>query len=133
MGLSPLQRQRFIYLLGPRYKDSHKVKLVCTQYNTFHENYIRVLEILREIYWEAKRAPDTNVTAIKNPYRKEQLIKKFFGKTKEERKANYAKFIEEDLQHRLAVEAEELGLEEQQKVQNENMRKKRRELAAKRL
>lgn len=59
LGLAPLQRERFIFLLGPRYKNSHIVKLVCKQYNTFHENYMRVMEILREIYWESLRAPTT--------------------------------------------------------------------------
>ena len=29
MGLAPLQRQRFIYLLGNRYTGSDKVKLTC--------------------------------------------------------------------------------------------------------
>lgn len=52
------------------------MKLVCKQYNTYHENYVRVMETLREIYWESKRAPDTNTTAIKNPYRREFLKKK---------------------------------------------------------
>ena len=91
MHLAPLQRQRFVYLLGPRYKNSHKVKIVCKQYNTFHENLVRANETLRELYWESKRAPELNVTALRNPYRREFLFKKFFGKTKEERKANLAR------------------------------------------
>ena len=28
-----------------------------SRYNTFHENYIKAMETLREIYWEAQRAP----------------------------------------------------------------------------
>ena len=44
------------------------------------------METLREIFWEAKRAPDYNYTWKVNPYRREFLIKKLFGKTKEERK-----------------------------------------------
>jgi hypothetical protein len=72
-------------LLGNRYTGSDKVKLVCKQYNTYHENFVRAHEILREIYWEAKRAPDTNTTAIKNPYRREFFKKKFLGKTRTER------------------------------------------------
>jgi hypothetical protein len=73
--------------LGPRFTGSDKIKIVCKQYNTYHENYVRALEILREIYWEAKRAPTIDVTSIRNPYRREFLKKKFYGKTKEERLA----------------------------------------------
>ena len=101
MGLAPLQRQRFIYLLGNRYTGSDKIKLVCRQYNTFHENYIRVMEILRELYWEAKRAPDTNTTMLKNPYRREFLKKKLLGKTKEERAAKIKLVDDYDAEHRL--------------------------------
>ena len=43
------------------------------------------METLREIYWESKRAPETNTTSIVNPYRREFLKKKFFGRTREER------------------------------------------------
>lgn len=43
------------------------------------------METLREIYWEAKRAPATNATLDRNPYRREFLLKKWFGRTKEER------------------------------------------------
>jgi hypothetical protein len=44
------------------------------------------METLREIFWEAKRAPTINTTLKCNPYRREFLIKKFFGKTSEERR-----------------------------------------------
>ena len=133
MNLAPLQRQRFIFLLGPRYKGSDKIKLVCKQYNTHHENYVRVMEILREIYWEAKRAPSTNTTALTNPYRREFLLKKFFGRTREQRLSTIAKLKEEDVAHKANVDAELMGLQEESKVQLENTRKKRREYAAKRL
>ena len=49
---------------------------------------MRCLEQLREIYWEALRAPTRCATFTRNPYRREFLIKKKYGKTKEERKAN---------------------------------------------
>ena len=96
MGFAPLQRQRFIFLLGNRYTGSDKVKIVCRQYNTYHENYIRAHEILRELFWEAKRAPAINTTSIKNPYRREFLKKKFLGRTKEERLATLRDFEVED-------------------------------------
>ncbi len=54
------------------------------------------MEIFREIYWESKRAPCTNVTALRNPYRKEFLIKKFFGKTSEERREFFKNFDAKD-------------------------------------
>ena len=44
------------------------------------------METLREIYWEAKRAPSTNVTMLRNPYRRQFLIKKLYGQTAEQRK-----------------------------------------------
>lgn len=109
------------------------MKLVCRQYNTFHENYIRVNEILREMYWEAKRAPTLNTTAIRNPYRKEQLKKKFLGKTKEERVAKLAELQKKIEEHKIQIDAEEMGLVEAEKVKLENTRKKRRDIAAKRL
>jgi hypothetical protein len=90
MNLAPLQRERFIFLLGRRYnpKKVHDVKIVCKQYATYSENYIRAFEILKQIYWESLRAPSTDVTAQRNPYRREFIKKKFFGKTKAERDAN---------------------------------------------
>ena len=115
MGLAPLQRQRFIYLLGNRYVGSDKVKLVCKQYNTHHENFVRVNETLREIYWESKRAPDTNTTAIVNPYRREFLKKKFFGKTREERAETMANLSKYDAKNKITVDAEEMGLIEDKK------------------
>lgn len=58
---------------------------------------MRSLEQFREIYWEAKRAPERCATLNRNPYRREKIIKKIYGKTKEERQTNFNK-IEEDMQ-----------------------------------
>ena len=129
MGLAPLQRERFIFLLGNRYTGSDKIKLVCRQYNTFHENYIRVNEILREIYWESKRAPSLNTTALKNPYRREFFKKKFLGRTREDRQAFLASLDAEDKEHRLHVDKEELGLLNENASRQESMRRKRRDYA----
>jgi hypothetical protein len=92
LNLAPLQRERMIFLLGPRYKPEmgNQFKIVCKQFMTFQENYLRALEQFREIYWESLRAPSENVTLDRNPYRREKLIKKLYGKTKEERRANMA-------------------------------------------
>lgn len=67
------------------------------------------MEILREIYWEAKRAPDTNTTMLKNPYRREFLKKKFLGKTREERVARAKAFDDFDKEHKLEVDEKLLG------------------------
>ena len=133
MNLAPLQRQRFVYLLGNRYTGSDKVKLVCRQYNTYHENYVRVMETLREIYWEAKRAPGDNTTAAKNPYRREFLKKKFFGRTREERLATLKALDESVAQQRLAVDQAKIGLQEEARAKQDSARKRRLEHAAKRL
>jgi hypothetical protein len=111
MGFAPLQRQRFIFLLGNRFTGSDKVKIVCKQYNTYHENFVRANEILRELFWEAKRAPDTNTTAIVNPYRREFFKKKFLGRTLEERIANEKELARLDEERRLEKDKEYLGLE----------------------
>jgi hypothetical protein len=110
MGLAPLQRQRLIFLLGNRWTGSDKIKIVCKQYNTWHENHIRAMEILREIYWEAKRAPGINTTCIKNPYRREFLRKKFLGRTREERLAKMKEFQQFEIENTAAVDAAEMGL-----------------------
>jgi hypothetical protein len=68
------------------------------------------MEILREIYWESKRAPDVNTTMLRNPYRREYLLKKVYGKTKEQRvqaKLEEVKWLEEN---KMNIDAEEMGL-----------------------
>ena len=132
MGFAPLQRQRFIFLLGNRFTGSDKVKIVCKQYNTYHENFVRANEILRELFWEAKRAPDTNTTAIVNPYRREFFKKKFLGRTLEERIANEKELARLDEERRLEKDKEYLGLEQDASEKQESGRKRRREYATKR-
>jgi hypothetical protein len=113
MKLAPLQRERFIYLMGNRWTGSDKVKIVCRQYNTYHENLLRANEILREIYWESKRAPSTNTSAIRNPYRREFLKKKLLGKTRAERLAKIEQNRLDDIKNREEVDAAEMGLQKQ--------------------
>jgi len=57
MGLTKLQRKRLIALIGTRYKQSDKFALTCDVYATWEENLVKILEMARELYWEAKRAP----------------------------------------------------------------------------
>ena len=46
------------------------------------------MEILREMYWESLRAPDDLTNFRRNPYIRENTIKREFGKTAAERKVN---------------------------------------------
>ena len=132
MGLAPLQRQRLIFLLGNRYQGSDKIKIVCKQYNTWHENFVRANEILRELYWESKRAPDTNTTAIVNPYRREFFKKKFLGRTREERLANEQEQQRLDQERRQQIDEHYLSLDQDISTKEESGRKKRREYAQRR-
>jgi hypothetical protein len=43
--------------LNFRYKGSDKFSLVSESYPRWEENFQKVMEITRELYWEAKRAP----------------------------------------------------------------------------
>ena len=105
--------------MGPRWIGSDKVKLVCRQYNTFHENYIKVNETLRELYWEAKRAPTTFSNAITNPYRRDKLKKKLFGRTKAERIAKVKAIKELEKEQIKKVDLEEMGILEKKKKDTE--------------
>ena len=68
------------------------------------------------MYWESLRAPTTWTTFSRNPYLREKTLKRLYGKTKEERKANKAaereriKKYEEEKGLQIA-EAEILGQE----------------------
>ena len=72
---------------------------------------MRANETLREIYWESKRAPDTNTTALVNPYRRDFFKRKFLGRTREERLANEEELKQLDQARRLEVDQKLLGLE----------------------
>lgn len=119
LNLSPEQRERFIFLLGPRFTGSTKIKFVSREFFTYQENYIKCLELMREIYFEALRAPSRNITMLRNPYRREFLIKKLFGKTAEERRASRAEFkkgikahyreVDEEIARKEAYENEVAG------------------------
>ena len=58
MGLSPTQKQRLIFLLGSRYrKGNPNVKITVKQFDNFEQNYYKALDIIKQLFWEAKRAP----------------------------------------------------------------------------
>jgi hypothetical protein len=119
--------------LGNRYTGSDKVKIVCRQYNTYHENYIRANEILRELFWESKRAPALNTTALVNPYRREFFKKKLLGRKREERLATIMELESVDSLHRREIEEKEMGLANEETKRQESTRKKRREYAQRRM
>lgn len=80
------------------------MKIVTKQYNTYTENFVRANETLRELYWEALRAPDTPVLYRRNPYRREKLIKHYLGRTKAERVASAKQINKEYKDHFEGVE-----------------------------
>lgn len=61
---------------------------------------------MREIYWEALRAPSRCATFTRNPYRREQITKKMLGKTKEERKAKKLELSQGLIEHFKEVDQE---------------------------
>ena len=84
MNLSRLQKQRLIFLLGPRYKNSSKFKIVFRKYETVEKNLLKALEILKLLYIEAKRAPILHPTKC-SPKERANYFKKYLGRTLEER------------------------------------------------
>jgi hypothetical protein len=71
MDLSPLQEKRLIFLLGPRYKKNKRTfKIVSRQYNNWEHNMARIMDIFRQLYWEAKRAPAIYLPLMKSKQRR---------------------------------------------------------------
>lgn len=68
------------------------------------------MELLRELYWEAKRAPQPKIAEIRNPYKRESVRKKLLGKTKAERLQTIKGWNELIEKRKIEIEAEELGL-----------------------
>ncbi|CAG9315627.1 unnamed protein product [Blepharisma stoltei] len=56
-NLTKLQKERLIFLLGTRYKNSPTFKVVCNHYATREENWQKCMDILHELFYECKRAP----------------------------------------------------------------------------
>lgn len=80
MDLSPLQEKRLIFLLGPRYKaNSRTFRIVSRQYTNWDHNMARIMDIFRQLYWEAKRAPAFYLPIMKNKQRR-NLRDKILGK-----------------------------------------------------
>jgi hypothetical protein len=57
-NLTPLQRERLAFLLGPRYKQGEsEFKIVSRQYPERQQNIQKCLDIAYELLMECKRAP----------------------------------------------------------------------------
>jgi hypothetical protein len=85
MCLSPQQKERIIFLLGNRYTGSPRVKINCRQYDNFEDNYYKTLDIIKQLYLEARRAPGFDPKYLR-PRRRYRVIRKLLGKTLEDRK-----------------------------------------------
>ena len=102
-----MQKERFIFLLGPRHnpKKPHDIKIVTKQYATFTENYFKGMQTIKELYWESLRAPADDANFKRDPYLREAILKKKFGKTREERLQTRAELKEFKKEHEQMVDA----------------------------
>ena len=58
MKLTPKMQDRMIFLLGDRWKPlKREVRVKIAYYQEFEDNYKKAMEVLRELYFEALRAP----------------------------------------------------------------------------
>ncbi len=92
MDLTPLQKRRLIFILGDRYlvrlkiryRGHPRIQIKVNQFDKYEHNYIKALEIIRQLYWEAKRAPP--FIAERMPLReRRRILSKVLGRTREER------------------------------------------------
>ena len=81
---------------------------------------------------EAKRAPDRIATLTRNPYRREKILKKIYGKTKEERKASKVQFKKTMVTHMQKVEEDIVEAELVKETKQKHIEKRRKEVAARR-
>jgi hypothetical protein len=87
MGLGPLQKKRLIFLLGPRYQNSDIFKIVVRQFHNQEYNMTRAIELLRQLFWEAKRAPPFIWERMKNRQRV-RLKRTLLGKNLTQKEIN---------------------------------------------
>ncbi len=78
MFLTPLQKKRLIFLLGPRWRGDGKVKIVMRKYTNMKDNLNKAFETFRQLYWEAKRAP-MYIWARMNNTQRRKAARKVFG------------------------------------------------------
>jgi hypothetical protein len=119
MGLGPVQKQRMIFLLGRRYKNDNKLRLTVRQFNDLNYNYARGVDIIKQLYYEAKRAPDFLWHKMYNKERR-YYKRKLVGKTPEEQEKK-AKEVQE------IIDKETAKFEELWKDQSNFTKEKRKE------
>lgn len=56
-NLTKKQKERLIFLLGPRYKGTSEFKIVSRQYPDRDQNIQKCMDIIHELLMECKRAP----------------------------------------------------------------------------
>ncbi|CAD8178387.1 unnamed protein product [Paramecium octaurelia] len=57
MNFTPKQRERFIYLIGPRYKGKDEIRIKVNTFNNPQQNIEKGKEMIYELFLEAIRAP----------------------------------------------------------------------------
>jgi hypothetical protein len=119
MKLSTLQKVRFIYLLGNRFQGSPKLKITCRKYDNFEENMAMCIDQLKQVYWEALRAPAHDEQYHRSASRRWNAKVKL-GRTKEERIARKEELKQEETEY-IAKREEEI-IEEQRKIDKEQER-----------
>ena len=93
LKLTPLQKNRLIFLLGRRYKGGNSFKIIVRQYDNLEYNFAKGLDILRQLYYETKRAPPFLWDRMTNKQRR-ITKKKYLGKTVEIQNENINKYME---------------------------------------
>jgi hypothetical protein len=93
LRLTPLQKNRLIFLLGNRYKGGKSFKIVVRQYDNLENNFAKGLDILKQLYYETKRAPPFLWERMTNKERR-KAKRKYLGKTVEEQNENLKKYLE---------------------------------------
>lgn len=56
-NLTRLQRERLIFLLGPRYVNSPYFRVIVKHFSNKEQNIEKAFDIINELYLETKRAP----------------------------------------------------------------------------
>ena len=150
MNLTPLQKKRLIFLLGRRWKNDGKVKIVARQYTNMDHNLSRGFDIFRQLYWEAKRAPMYIWAKMKNserraatrrvygnmPVEKVNLLKKE-AETEVSKQMDYfnriydsgdytPKFIKDNIQKHLDLSQEKLSADELKQKEEQIMEAERK-------
>lgn len=98
--------------------------MTCRQYDLYEQNLVRCYELVRELYWESLRAPTSLDNLKRNPYLKERLIKRKFGKTKAERKETLLRLKAEEKEHYENVKRQEQQAENKEAQEAELIRQK---------